>query len=102
MKFLIRCWLYFLPNSTENCKKIRNIIYHLEKVQRNRRTSLTGTDRKCVNCKTWENQLEQGWIDEQVKEGVYKTSCPKCGHTSYWNYIAAPLPLLCDEEGTPL
>lgn len=29
-------------------------------------------------------------------------NCGKCGHTSYWNYVAAPVAFLCDENGNPI
>lgn len=62
------------------------------------------SDIKCPNCKEWFSisgvEHEHKHISEP--EFGFHVKCGKCGHESYWNAVAAPVLLRCDEKGTPL
>ena len=60
-------------------------------------------DIKCNKCKEWYS-VSGVEFKHQIKslDFGYSTVCGKCGEKSYWNSIAAPVPLLCDESGNPI
>lgn len=58
-------------------------------------------DIKCPNCNEW---YSISGIDHQhtyadAGDWGAATLCGKCGHLSYWNLVAFPFPVLCDENG---
>ena len=61
------------------------------------------TDIKCPNCDEWYSVsgVEYNHKIETVEYG-YSTICGQCGTKSYWNTEAAPVLILCDEDGIPL
>lgn len=63
-----------------------------------------GADIKCPNCNQWFSISGIGNKHEHVSkpEFGYHVKCGACNHESYWNAVAAPVLLLCDEKGTPL
>lgn len=59
-----------------------------------------GCDIKCPNCNEWFSV--SGIEYKHTQESVWFGSsciCGQCNHKSYWNMIAAPVPLLCNESG---
>lgn len=62
-------------------------------------------DMRCPNCREWFSITGMDHAPEYhcpEPEFGSMVTCGKCTHTSYWNLAAAPVPLLCDENGTPL
>ena len=61
------------------------------------------TDIKCTGCNEWYSVsgIEYNHKFASFDYG-YSSVCGKCGKKSHWNTIAAPLALLCDEDGTPI
>lgn len=62
-----------------------------------------GNDIKCPNCNEWfsVSGVDHKHTSHNEEFGV-STECGKCNHWSYWNLDAAPVPLLCNSQGTPL
>lgn len=63
-----------------------------------------GTDIKCPNCKEWFSVSGVDHKHEHVSEPEFgfHVKCGQCEHESYWNAVAAPVLLNCDEKGNPL
>ena len=63
-----------------------------------------GSDIKCPNCKQWfsVSGVEHKHSHMSEPEFGFHIKCGACGHESYWNAVAAPVLLRCDENGTPL
>lgn len=62
-----------------------------------------GTDIVCPNCNTWFSISSESFKHYTGYErGLYKSTCGKCNHTSFWNPDIAPVLILCDEQGYPI
>lgn len=61
-------------------------------------------DIKCPNCKEWFSisGVENKHECLSKPDFGFHVKCGKCSHQSYWNAVAAPVLLRCDEKGTPL
>ena len=84
-----RFWKWLLLLSKRKVKE-----RHLRKV---------GNDIKCPHCNEWFSisgvEFKHKHFDEVFGSCA---ECGKCEQISYWNLVAAPMPLLCDSQGTPL
>lgn len=62
-------------------------------------------DMRCPNCREWFSisgmEYQHEYITPEPEFGS-TVKCGKCKHVSHWNLVAAPVPLVCDENGTPL
>jgi len=85
-------------------KKLYTLLYRWSR-QKVRTHSLKkhGCDIKCPNCNEWFSVSGIDWKHEHVSEPDwgFHVRCGKCGHESYWNAVAAPILMLCDESGNP-
>lgn len=74
-------------------------LFSKKKVQENHLTKW-GCDLKCPSCDEWfsVSAVEYKHTHEAIWFGSICT-CGQCKHKSYWNMMAAPVPLLCDENG---
>lgn len=74
-----------------------------EKIYRKAHLDKWKNDIKCPYCNTW-------WSDDKDlitlkhsftvhHEWGDSVKCGKCGYISHWNYVAAPVALLCDDKG---
>ena len=81
-------WLYTLSR-----KKVKQ--EHLNKYH---------CDIKCPNCNEWFSISGVNHKHEHISEPDFgfHVRCGQCGHDSYWNAVAAPVLLRCDERGMPL
>jgi len=63
-----------------------------------------GADIKCPNCNKWfsVSGLDYKHVHLSEPEWGFHVKCGKCGGESYWNAVAAPVLLACDEKGSPL
>lgn len=59
-------------------------------------------DIKCTNCNTWYSISGIKHKHESVAlDFGCKTTCGQCKNETYWNTIAAPVALECDNRGNP-
>lgn len=67
------------------------------------RSERGSADIKCPHCNKWYTESHQdGPIGlEDMYDWGYRWTCCNCKSVSYWNAIAAPVLLRCDEQGTP-
>lgn len=61
-------------------------------------------DIRCPNCREWFSISGIDHKHEYVSEPEWgvEVMCGKCKHLSYWNLVAFPIPVLSNENGSPI
>jgi hypothetical protein len=64
----------------------------------------TRCDIKCPNCREWFSVSAVDYKHEHVSqpEWGFHVKCGQCSYESYWNSVAAPVLLRCNDKGSPL
>lgn len=90
MKIKRRFWKWVYKKAEENYLEAHREIYP--------------TDLKCPHCNTWFSLSAIDYKHESVEQYDWGDSvkCGKCGGVSHWNLCAAPVALLCNEDGDPI
>ena len=75
-----------------------------KKKYREKHLDIHYNDIKCPNCKEWFSisgiENKHSYLHPQPDFGSH-VKCGQCGHDSYWNLVAFPFPVSCDENGMP-
>lgn len=85
-------------------KILKLILVKVKKSIRNRHLNKGHVDIKCPNCNEWFSisGVEKNHIVVNMPEFGSHVKCGKCGEESFWNAVAAPIPLRCDSKGNVL